>query len=267
MESESTCDSALDLTFLVIAYNEEGGLRATVEEIVGWLRGHGRQAQVLVLDDGSTDRTPGIADQLAAEYPSVEVFHHPKNVGQLLNIRKGLELARTTWFTIIPADGQMVVSSLDLFLPHVGKYDIIFGFPNNEGERGRSRVILSHLWRLYLLALFNVSVTYLAGLIIAPVDLVRRIEPRTGGFLGWYETMVRAVLGGARFMQVPFLMRPRIGGVSKALRPGRNVLDLVRMLDVWRRIKYEGILPAGRESAKASQVYRSYLEAKDRTDR
>lgn len=257
----------LDLTMLVIAYDEEGGLRSTVEECLGWLRRHGKRARVIVLDDGSTDRTPQIADELAAEHALVDVFHHPTNVGQHRNIRKGLELVRTTWFTIIPADGQVEISSLDLFLPHIGKYDIIFGFPNNEEERGRSRVILSHLWRLYLLALFNVSVTYLAGLMIAPADLVRRIEPRTDGFLGWYETMTRAVLGGARFIQVPFFIRPRIGGRSKALHPLRNVADALRMLDVWRRIKFLGILPAGRESARLREIYRGYREDSERRQR
>ncbi len=254
----------LDLTLIVIAYNEEDGLRRTVEECVAWLDGSGRGAPILIMDDGSTDRTAAIADELAAADPRVSVFHHPRNVGQFRNIRRGLELARTRWFTIIPGDGQVEVASLDMFLPHVGNYDVIFGFPNNEAVRGRRRVMLSHLWRLYLLALFGISVTYLAGLIIAPVDLVRRVETRSQGFLGWYETMVRLVMSGIDFIQIPFVIRPRTGGRTKAIRPWRNLTDLVRMLFVWVRVKGPGILPPGWEFSRQRALYRAYCSKRQR---
>lgn len=254
-------DDALDLTFLIIAYNEEDGLAATVDEVLQFLALHGRRAPILILNDGSTDGTAAVADGLVESHADVEVFHHPNNVGQFKNIQKGLALARTQWFTILPGDNQCDPSGFGLFLPFLGEYDVIFGFPNNESVRGPRRVFASHLWRLYLLALFGIHITYLAGLVIAPVDLVRRIPTRSSGFLGWYETMVRLVLSGARFIQIPFEMRDRAGGDSKAVNPLRNVGDVVAMLGVWRRIKGPGRLSPGTEWGEIRRPYEEYLAA------
>ena len=260
-------EPCLDLTFIILAYNEEDGLEPTTQEAFGFLDVIGRKAPILIIDDGSTDRTAEIADRLAAEHPDVEVFHQPRNMGQFAAIQKGLELARTRWFTILPGDNQfeLATSGFDRFLPFLAEYDVVFGFPNNEAVRGRDRVFFSHVWRLYLLGLFGIHVTYLAGLVIAPVDLVRRISSTSTGFLGWYETMVRLVLSGARFIQAPFEMRDREGGESKAVNPTRNVADALRMLLVWRRIKGPGRLGPGVEwktIRRPYEEYRAALEAK-----
>jgi glycosyltransferase involved in cell wall biosynthesis len=247
-----------DLTILVIAFNEEDAIGATVEELLAVQERLGFYARVLVLDDGSTDRTAEIADALAARHERVDVFHHPSNVGQFANIRKGLELTETRNFTLIPGDGQFDVSRFDLFLSCLESHDVIFGFPNNEEIRGRKRVVLSHAWRLYLLVLYGVSVTYLAGWVFAPTDLVKRIPVRYGAFLGWYELATKLVLSGASYMQMPFDMRPRRGGETKALNPLRNLTDLVRMLHVWWRSKGPGVLPGGRDYPELRQIYRDF---------
>ena len=121
--------------------------------------------------------------------------------------------------------------------------------------------MLSYIWRLYLLVLFGVSVTYLGGLVVLPVGLIRRIPTRTDGFLGWYETTVRLVKSGASIIQLPFVMRERSGGDSKALNPLRNIADVVRMAMIWWRIKDPGFLPAGREYADRRRPFEDYCAA------
>lgn len=256
----------LDLTFVILAYEEEAGIAETIEDCVTWIERSGKQVQILVMDDASSDRTGEIAEELAAEYDFIRVYHQPTNRGQFNNIHKSFELIETTYFAFVPGDNQFDMSSFDLFAPHIGQYDIIFGFPNDESVRGRQRVLLSYLWRLYMLALFGVSVTYMGGLVVLPVGLIRRIPTRTQGFLGWYETTVRLVRTGASIIQLPFNMRGRLGGTSKAFHPWRNALDVIRMAVVWWRIKAPGLLPAGREWADRRQpleAYRASLESPD----
>ena len=248
----------LDLTFIVIAYNEEGSLEATIEELMDWLKQTNRTSPVLIMNDGSTDRTAEIADELTAKYGNVEVFHHQNNVGHSHNVSKGFELAKTKYATILPGDNQLDVSAYDMFIPLIGKFDIIFGFPNNEYVRGRTRTLLSYGWRLFLLALFNISVTYLGGMKIVSVELMRRMTISSQGFLGSYERFVRIVLSGASYMQVPFTLRDRQTGDTKALNPSRNIVDLFRMLGVWWRIKGPGIFREGPEYQNIREIYRKY---------
>ena len=252
----------LDLTFVILAYNEELGIAETIEDCVTWIERSGRQVQILVMDDASTDGTGEIADRCAAEYDYVRVHHQVRNRGQFHNMRRSFEMIETTHFAFIPGDNQFDLMSFDLFVPHIGQYDIIFGFPNDESVRGRQRVMLSYLWRLYLLALFGVSVTYMGGLVVLPVGLIRRIPTRSQGFLGWYETTVRLVNSGASIIQLPFIMRRRVGGESKALNPLRNAIDVLRMARIWWRIKAPGLLPAGVEWPERRRPYDAFNEAR-----
>jgi glycosyltransferase involved in cell wall biosynthesis len=262
MQVQAERDSeALDLTFVVLAYNEEGGLRLTVEDCIAWMRRANRLASILIMNDGSTDDTKFISDQLAREHANVRAHHMPKNVGQFDALRAAWDIVDTKYYAAIPGDNQFDMSSFDMFVPHMGRYDVILGFPNNEEVRGRLRAFLSYLWRIYLLGLYGISVVYLAGLVVVPVDLVRRVETRSAGFLGWYETMVRICISGATVIQVPFVMRERHGGESKALSPAKNLKDLAEMGLIWTRIKGPGVFPAGKEWARQRELYRTYRAA------
>jgi hypothetical protein len=251
----------LDLTFVVLAYNEEGCLRACIEDCVSWMRHAGRVVPILVMNDGSTDRTREIADELALEYANVRVHHMPTNGGQFPLLRKAWTLVDTTYYAAIPGDNQFDMRSFDLFLPLIGRYDVILGFPNNEEIRGRLRTLLSYLWRIYLLGLYGIATVYLGGLVVLPVDLVRRVETESDGFLGWYETMVRIILSGATVIQIPFVMRDREAGESKSFNPAKNLQDLVKMGLIWTKIKGPGMLPAGAQWRRVHEVYREYREA------
>jgi cellulose synthase/poly-beta-1,6-N-acetylglucosamine synthase-like glycosyltransferase len=252
----------LDLTFVVCAYNEEECLRAAVEDCLTWMRHAKRVPQILIMNDGSTDRTAIIADELAREHPGViRAYHAPKNLGQLRLIRTSWPLVATTYYAVIPGDAQFDMQSFDLFLPFIGKFDVILGFPNNEEIRGRLRVTLSYLWRLYLLGLYGIAMVYLGGLIVLPVDLVRRIETNSEGFLGWYELILRVCMSGASIIQIPFVMRERAGGESKAFSPLKNLGYVAQMTGIWRKIKGEGLLPAGSDFKTMKQVYIDYCAA------
>jgi dolichol-phosphate mannosyltransferase len=252
---------ALDITFVILAYNEEGGLRETVEDCLAWMRHARRDVPVLIMNDGSTDGTRAIADALAAEHANVRVHHEPKNKGQFFVLQKSWSLVETTYYAAIPGDNQFDMRSFDLFVPLIGRYDIILGFPNNEEVRGRFRALLSYLWRIYLLGLYGIAMVYLGGLVVLPVDLVRRVGTESSGFLGWYETMVRLILSGATVIQIPFVMRDRRDGQSTAFSPVKNLRDVVRMGFLWRQIKGPGMLPAGPQWERVHKVYLDYRAA------
>jgi len=252
---------ALDLTFVVMAYNEEGSLGDTVEACLDWMRSSRKVVQVLIMEDGSEDRTPEIADDLARTYENVEVYHQPVNKGQFNNLRTCWGLVETKYYAAIPGDNQFDLSNFDLFCEFIGRYDVVFGFPNNEEVRGRSRVLMSYMWRLYLLTLYGFPITYLGGLVIVPVDLVRRLDIQSGHFLGWYETALQICISGATYLQIPFEMRDRSTGESKSVNPVRNLADLARMARIWRRIKGPGFLKAGRQYSVLRKTYQDFKKA------
>ena len=82
------------LSILVAAYNEEEYLAASILRALEAPLPEGLESEVVAVDDGSTDGTPQILDDLAERYPGrIRVFHHKVNGGKGAAIRTALEHA------------------------------------------------------------------------------------------------------------------------------------------------------------------------------
>src|ERR1700733_9406346 len=82
--------------------------------------------EILIIDDGSTDGTAAIADQLADDHASVRVVHHPVNRGFSGAMLSCVENARATFLFMGPADGQAQFEDVSRFWAMTDSYDLIF---------------------------------------------------------------------------------------------------------------------------------------------
>ncbi len=90
----STAKRGSSVSVIVAALNEEPHLEATVMTGLRAAKRHFARHEVLVFDDGSTDRTGAIADELAAAHPTVRAFHHVRPVGLGGVFWRGVDEAR-----------------------------------------------------------------------------------------------------------------------------------------------------------------------------
>jgi dolichyl-phosphate beta-glucosyltransferase len=99
----TTEDLELDLSVIVPAYNEEGRLGNTLERIVGYLTAEGWAFEVIVVDDGSVDRTSEIAEACLQNVPHIVVRNEP-NRGKGYSVRRGMLLGRGRLLLFSDAD-------------------------------------------------------------------------------------------------------------------------------------------------------------------
>lgn len=102
-----TADSPLELSVVVIAFNEEACLERVVGELLAALRPMGTRFECVLVDDGSRDRTLAIMERLAKENPELRVVPLGKNGGIGAALRAGFDAARGAYVTWVPADGQI----------------------------------------------------------------------------------------------------------------------------------------------------------------
>src|SRR5664280_3076821 len=101
------------LSYFFPAHNEEANLDGLVQEALSALPALADRFEIIIVDDGSKDRTPQLADALAAANPDVvRVVHHPTNLGYGAALRSGFRAASTELVAFTDGDRQFRVADL-----------------------------------------------------------------------------------------------------------------------------------------------------------
>ena len=116
-----------ELTIIIPAYNEELRLPATLEHIAAYLRASGRETEILVVDDGSNDRTAAIAEAFRKNFPALRVLSNGVNRGKGYSVRHGMLEARGRLVLFTDADLSAPIEEADKLLDALEAHDVAIG--------------------------------------------------------------------------------------------------------------------------------------------
>jgi dolichyl-phosphate beta-glucosyltransferase len=229
--------SALSISIVIPAYNEERRLGATLATVAGFLRQQPWDWEIRVVDDGSADGTVAIAERFAASEPRVVVQREPHR-GKGGAVKAGLLSATGAFRFICDADLSMPVSEVARFLPpQVHDADVAIG--SREGVRARR--VGEPFYRHLMGRLFNRGVQWLVlpgiedsqcGFKMFTADAVRSIFPRVtvDGWAFDVEVLAIARAQKLRIAEVPIEWHYRPESRLSMLRDGWEMLkELLRI--------------------------------------
>jgi glycosyltransferase involved in cell wall biosynthesis len=122
------------LSIVIPAHNEEMRLPRTLEQVFAFLAGQGYEAEVVVAENGSTDRTLQVAQAYAAQHPALHVLQIDGR-GKGLAVREGMLAASGEYRFICDADLSMPIEELSKFLPPaLDGFDIAIGSREAPGS-------------------------------------------------------------------------------------------------------------------------------------
>lgn len=102
------------ISIIIPAYNEEKRLPGALRQVVCYLRSSGWAfAEIIVVDDGSTDGTAQAVEQMRAEFPELRVLRNPGNHGKGYAVRQGMLECRGAWALFTDADLSAPIQELD----------------------------------------------------------------------------------------------------------------------------------------------------------
>jgi dolichyl-phosphate beta-glucosyltransferase len=118
---------APELSVIIPSYNEEQRLPATLKRIAAYSRSASHPIEVIVVDDGSRDRTIAVAEQFRSEIPSLRVISNGENRGKGYSVRHGMQEARGHIVLFTDADLSAPIEEVEKLLPAMKDQDVAIG--------------------------------------------------------------------------------------------------------------------------------------------
>jgi glycosyltransferase involved in cell wall biosynthesis len=228
-----TTDRIAELSYFFPAHNEGANLRGLVAEALATLPGLAETFEIVIVDDGSKDETPRIADELAAAHPEVRAVHHSTNLGYGAALRSGFAAARYANLAFTDGDRQFKVADLGRLIDRLeaGGADTVVGYRIKRADP-LVRTVYASLYRLANRIFF--------GLTVRDIDCACKLFSRasledvhveSGGAFFSAELLIKLQARGRRIAEVGVPHYPRTAGSPTGAKP-QVVLRAVR--DFWR---------------------------------
>lgn len=216
------------------ALNEEKSIQAAMTDVLAAYDRMDIIGEVLVINDGSTDRTPDLVRAFMEKDSRVRLVTHRRPHGIGSSFWKGVGCAHGEVVVMLPGDNEN--DPLEIFryyklLEHV---DIVIPFIFNKEVRSLFRNALSFAYRFVINTTFRVNFNYTNGTILYRKSVLKELQYHSRSFFFQTDILVRLAKKGYLFAEVPYRLDMRAEGVSKAttfpslMKVVRGYLRLVR---------------------------------------
>ena len=216
--------SPLSISVFFPCYNEEANVVRTTEAALAAVRKLSDDFEIIIVDDGSKDGTPGLADDLAKTHAEVRAVHNVPNRGYGGALQRGFTEATKPWVFYTDGDGQFDFEELGKVLPLLDEYDIVSAY----------RIDRQDPWFRKLFAWgWTTVVNLLLGLRLRDIDCAFKMFPRrlfdeikmkSNGALIDGEVLSRASRLGYSIGQIGVRHYPRVEGEQS----GANIRVIFR---------------------------------------
>ncbi len=123
------------LSVVIPAYNEEKRLPPTLDDVVKYLRQQKFEWEVLVVNDGSQDKTAEVVKKFSKKEARVKLIDNRVNQGKGAVVKQGMLLAQGEWRLFMDADNSTPISEVEEFWPHTKDYEVIIGSRYVKGSK------------------------------------------------------------------------------------------------------------------------------------
>lgn len=207
------------LSIVLPCLNEEGNVERVVGEALSSLGDHVPVLEVIVVNDGSSDRTGPIADALAKRDPRVKVVHHPRNLGYGASLRDGFAAASSDWVFFTDGDGQFDIGQVRNLTPSLATHDAVIGWRIKRADPPLRR-LNGWGWSRVVNTVFGMRFRDIdCAFKILPAERMKSLGLVSTGSMISAEMLARLNRAGLRIAQVGVHHRPRTHGQQTGNAP------------------------------------------------
>lgn len=224
------------------AFNEEAGIERSVRQLAAALKELTRDYEVVVTNDGSSDQTGAILDNLQATAPDLclRVVTHEHNEGYGAALASGMNAARKELIFFTDGDRQFDVRELTTFLPELDEdTDLVIGWRRRRADPPL-RLLNAWGWKILVNGLFG----YTARDVDCAFKLLHSrvwdsLSVRARGATFSAEFLIKARRLGFHLKELPVTHLPRTVGSPTGARPAVIARAFYELFHLWRNLDRE----------------------------
>ena len=219
------------LTVFVPALNEEMHVEFAIASILEALKKTVPEYEVFIVNDGSSDKTGEIINNLSQKISEVRALHHPRQRGLGAAYQSAVAASTKNYFVFVPGDNSWPYDSLVQLFSLTGEADIITSYATNPWARrgGPPRMFISSGYTKFLNALYSLDMKYFNGLTIYPAQFLKTNPVKTFGFGFAAEALLHGIYRGMNFIEIGLPIQELDGGLSKALT-FKNFVSVIKAI-------------------------------------
>ena len=213
----SLMSNMLSLSIVIPALNEEENVYAAIINTLNSFDDLGLDAEIIVVNDGSTDKTPEIVKDLCKKDQRVKLISHTTPEGIGASFWDGVDHSTKDTISMQPGDNENDPNEIIRYLNLLNHVDMVVPFVFNPQVRSLWRCSLSYIYRFIVNTTFLVNFHYTNGTVIYRKSILQEIKHRNRGFFFQTDILIRSVKRGYLFAEVPYRLGMRGSGASKAI--------------------------------------------------
>lgn len=216
-----------ELSIFFPFWNEEKNVKNVVESAIPIAGEIASEWEILIIDDGSKDRTFEIGTDLSKKHKNIRVISHSPNRGYGAALREGFSNAKYKYVVFTDGDGQFDFGEVTKFVEKIGNSDMVIGYRKKRRD-SIARHILMNLLKLWDFIFFGFYFTDIdCGFKMFKKDALEKIMPlRSEGAMITTEILAKSKLKKLKINEVEVNHYPRKFGVQS----GANIPVIVRAM-------------------------------------
>jgi len=192
------------LSIFMPAYNEEGNIAATVIDAKAAAKRVASEYEIIVVNDGSHDKTASIITELSKMDPHIRLINHSRNSGYGAAVKTGMKACKMDWIFFTDSDGQFHYDELDKFVGSCTNVDLVMGYRKKRMDPFHRVFVAQVLLKVWNFVLF--------GLTVRDVDCAYKlfkkevrdtVKLKTESAITVSEFIIKAYASGFRIKQLP----------------------------------------------------------------
>lgn len=200
-EADSRGQATLSVSVFFPCYNEQDNVARVVEQALAVLKKLNADFEVIIVDDGSSDATGRIADEISQSDDRIKVVHHPTNLGYGAALQSGFKAATKELVFYTDGDGQFDINEMPPLLPLIAEYDIVSCYRLNRRDPF-IRKVNAWCWTKLVCLLFVMKIRDIdCAFKLYKREIFDNIKLTSTGALIDTEVLARAIRKGYRITQ------------------------------------------------------------------